>query len=546
MPFDPGAGIHQLGKAGRVRLWKAVLTKPLDLLKDLLGKRRLVPVRHHALQHLVAEAMNAPFSAPGRHGAPQFVGLTGRESRRQHHDLHHLLLKDGHAQGALQCRLQAGRVVHQRGVFSALQVGVHHATLDGPGAHQGHLYHQVVKAGWFQARQHAHLRAALDLEDTDRVGRPHHPVGGLVFQRDVLHPEQLATPLADPVQRLAQGGQHAQGQHVHLHQAQGVQIVLVPLDDAAFGHAGVFNRHHAAQGASGQHEAPCVLAQVTRKTLQGLAQLQPLTHHPDLRIKAHLGQAQRQHLSTFRPVQVLGRAVDIIQRQPQGFAHIAQSAALAVTGHGGGQCRPVAAVLAVQVLDDFFSPFVFKINIDVGRFVALFGDEAFEQQAAFGRVHLGDTQGVAHGRIGRAATALAQDALAAGETHRVVHRQKVLGEAHLGDQGQFFVHLGLYRVRGALGIAFTQSSLGELPEPGIGRLADRHDLVGVFVGQLVQTEGAPRHHVLGGLQQCCGVALSQAHPAAQVAFGMPLQAQAALGHRLPRADGRQHVQQGLA
>jgi hypothetical protein len=48
--------------------------------------------------------------------------------------------------------------------------------LDRPGAHDRHLDHQVVEASGAQARQHRHLRPALDLEHADRVGPRDHPV----------------------------------------------------------------------------------------------------------------------------------------------------------------------------------------------------------------------------------------------------------------------------------------------------------------------------------------------------------------------------------
>jgi hypothetical protein len=59
----------------------------------------------------------------------------------------HLLLEDGHAQGAFQRHLQLlARVAHRHLALAPVQVGVHHAALDGAGPHDGHLDHQVVIA----------------------------------------------------------------------------------------------------------------------------------------------------------------------------------------------------------------------------------------------------------------------------------------------------------------------------------------------------------------------------------------------------------------
>ena len=68
-----------------------------------------------------------------------------------------------------------------------------------------------------------------------------------------------------PFQALADGREHAQGQHVHLQQAQGLDVLLVPLDDGAIFHAGVLHRHQGGDGAAGDDEAAHVLGQVAGK-----------------------------------------------------------------------------------------------------------------------------------------------------------------------------------------------------------------------------------------------------------------------------------------
>jgi hypothetical protein len=47
---------------------------------------------------------------------------------------------------------------------------VHHAAADRAGPHDADLDHEVVVVARAQARQHRHLRAALDLEHPDGVG----------------------------------------------------------------------------------------------------------------------------------------------------------------------------------------------------------------------------------------------------------------------------------------------------------------------------------------------------------------------------------------
>ena len=81
--------------------------------------------------------------------------------------------------------------------------------------------------------------------------------------------------------------------------------------------------------------------------------------------------------------------------------------------------------LLVDVLDDFFAPLVLEVDVDVGRLVALLGDEALEQHVAARRVDFGDAQAIADRGVGGRAAALAQDVLAAREAHDVVDRQEV-------------------------------------------------------------------------------------------------------------------------
>ena len=152
---------------------------------------------------------------------------------------------------------------------------MHHAALDGAGPHDGHFHHQVVKLARLQARQHAHLGAAFDLEHAHGVGGADHVVGVRVFGGDVGQPPALTAQRGAQIQAAAQCAEHAQRQHVHLHQAHFVQVVLVPLDDGAVCHGRVFNRHQPRQRPLREHKAAHMLAQVARKTVQLARQFQP-------------------------------------------------------------------------------------------------------------------------------------------------------------------------------------------------------------------------------------------------------------------------------
>ena len=76
------------------------------------------------------------------------------------------------------------------------------------------LHDDVVEGLRRVARQRGHLRAALDLEEADRVRRVQHPVDRGVVRRQVreVHLDLLVRP--DHRDRLFERGEHAEAEHV--------------------------------------------------------------------------------------------------------------------------------------------------------------------------------------------------------------------------------------------------------------------------------------------------------------------------------------------
>src|SRR6202011_4087063 len=128
------------------------------------------------------EVLYAAAALPGTHCAPQAVGLAGGKAGCNDSELHHLLLEDGDAESSLEyCGDLGAGIVNRLIVRSPAQVRMDHVTLDGSGAYNGNLDNEVVITLRFQARQHRHLCARLDLEHPDSVGAGHHPVNSLIF-----------------------------------------------------------------------------------------------------------------------------------------------------------------------------------------------------------------------------------------------------------------------------------------------------------------------------------------------------------------------------
>ena len=100
------------------------------------------------------------------------------------------------------------------------------------------------------------------------------------------------------------GAQHAQRQAVDLHQAERVEIVLVPLDHGAFGHCGVFYRHQVVERFPGDQETAGVLRQVTGKSDELVGKIQGPGNDSVIRIQASLTRALWHHCSAIPPAEI--------------------------------------------------------------------------------------------------------------------------------------------------------------------------------------------------------------------------------------------------
>ena len=69
-----------------------------------------------------------------------------------------------------------------------------------------------------------------------------------------------------------------------------------------------------------------------------------------------------------------------------------------------------AAVLLVDILNHLFAALMLEVDVDVGGFVAILGDEPLEQDVDPIGIDGRDAQAIADGRVGRRAASLAEDA----------------------------------------------------------------------------------------------------------------------------------------
>ena len=80
-----------------MRLGKAVLAEAQDLAVDLICECFRIAILAHAVFEPLLERLQTASSSPRSHGTPQAVRFAWREARRDHGELHDLLLEDGHA-----------------------------------------------------------------------------------------------------------------------------------------------------------------------------------------------------------------------------------------------------------------------------------------------------------------------------------------------------------------------------------------------------------------------------------------------------------------
>ena len=80
-----------------------------------------------------------------------------------------------------------------------------HVALDRAGTNDRDLHHEVVKDLGPQARQHRHLRPALDLEDADGISSTEHRIGLRTIARHAREVEIAAVMVCGEGQSPAAG-----------------------------------------------------------------------------------------------------------------------------------------------------------------------------------------------------------------------------------------------------------------------------------------------------------------------------------------------------
>ena len=226
------------------------------------------------------------------------------------------------------------------------------------------------------------------------------------------------------------------------------------------------------------------------KAHQQSRKIRPLHDQRRPGIEPGFGETGQQIAARIEPLMGLRDAIHDRRIHAERLASFAQCATWTVRRHGGRQRRAIAPILAIDVLHDFLAALVLEIDVYVRRLTSLFRDEPLEQHRRARRIHLGHAKGKAHGRVGRRPAPLAKDALAAREPDNVVDGEEVRLVTQVPDQREFVFDLQLHLMGDASRPAAMRTNVGLLPQIGRRRMAVWHQLVGIFIAQLVERKRA--------------------------------------------------------
>ncbi|HEX9660200.1 MAG TPA: hypothetical protein VGA18_07855 [Rhodothermales bacterium] len=338
-------------------------------------------------------------------------------------------------------------------------------------------------------------------------------------------------------------GEHSETETVHLEDSQCVDVVLVPLDEGAVGHGGVFDGDHFAERPAGDDETADVLGEVSRETDNLSDEFGEHAHGAVVGVQAGLAEEVGADVHAVPPFVLLGEGVDVIEREAQGLADVADGGARAVGDDLGDDAGVLAAVLVVDVLQDFFAAFVLEVDVDVRGLVAFGADEALEEEVDAVGIDAGDAQAVTDGGVGRTAAALAEDVLGAGEGDDVPDGQEVGLVLQLADELQLVLDEPSDFLGNTGGVTIVGPGPGQLGEEVVRVPARRAECFGILVAQLVEAEAAAIGD-LDGAGQGVGVIDEQAlHviDGLEVAFGVGEEGLAGLGEGAAVADAGENV-----
>src|SRR4029077_17650014 len=147
-----------------------------------------------------------------------------------------------------------------------------------------------------------------------------------------------------------------------------------------------------------------------------------------------------------------------------------------------------------------------EVDVDVGRLVTLWRDEALEQKIEVRWIHLSDTKAIADCGMGCGATALTEDSFRAREAYDVVHGEEVWRVIERGDQRELVFERFTRALRNAVRIARFCALPCESFERLLGRCMALAQLFRIAMPEFVEAKGETVEEADGlgyGLRRFC-------------------------------------------
>ncbi len=138
---------------------------------------------------------------------------------------------------------------------SARKIRMHHAPLNRPRTNDRHLDDEIIKPLGPKPRQHGHLRPTLNLKNTHRVGPTKHLINGWILSGNRGQGRERIPVGHHHRQRFADTREHPKSQNIDFEKSKSLQIILVPWDHRAPGHASRLDRSHLMQRTGRQDES---------------------------------------------------------------------------------------------------------------------------------------------------------------------------------------------------------------------------------------------------------------------------------------------------
>ena len=255
-----------------------------------------------------------------------------------------------------------------------------------------------------------------------------------IVERELVEVGPHALLVLDQLQRLGDDRERAQPEHVHLDQAQVLDVVLVELDDPPALHRRRLDRHDVDERLPGDQHAAVVDRKVAGKVDHLAAQLEELLPalRPHLRWRDRSGHRVLDVLGE-PPIDAFGEPVEQLVREAERLAHLPDRHPRLKGDDVADHPGPLPAVLLVDVLDHLLAMLGREIDVDVRHARHLFVQEALEQQVVLDGIDPGDAEHVGDDRVGGRAAALAGHAMLAREAHEVPVDEEELGQPRLLD-----------------------------------------------------------------------------------------------------------------